>query len=222
MQRTTLDFLRELKRNNHRDWFSEHRPQYEAALADFSEHVSALITGTRKLHPDLGPLTPGDTIFRIFRDVRFAKDRTPYKPHFGAFIARGGRKGNRAGYYVHVEPGGDSMIAGGIYMPPPAELKRLRETLARDAKALRKILAGKKFTQTFGGFTGEQLKTVPRGFAKDHPDADLLKYKSFIVWRKLPDAAVLAKDNIKNTLSDFKLLQPLVDYLNAALDVNAS
>ncbi|MCR9142836.1 MAG: DUF2461 domain-containing protein [bacterium] len=218
MERATLDFFKQLKRNNHKEWFHEHRPQYEAALADFTNHVSTLIQGARKIEPDLGPLPPKDAIFRIFRDVRFAKDKTPYKSHFGAFIAPGGRKGNRAGYYVHIEPGGESMIAGGVYMPPGPQLLKIRTAIAADSAPLRKILKSAKFKRSFGEFTGERLKTIPRGFAKDHPDQDLLKLKSFIVWRKLPDAAVLQADLAKVTLADFKILKPLTAYLNSALN----
>ena len=218
MDRATLDFFKQLKRNNNKEWFHAHRPQYEAALADFTAHVSTLIQGTRKIAPDLGPLNPKDAIFRIFRDVRFAKDKTPYKPHFGAFIAPGGRKGNRAGYYVHIEPGGESMIAGGIYMPPGPQLLKIRTAIAEDSAPLRKILKGAKIKKSFGDFTGDRLKTIPRGFAKDHPDQDLLKLKSFIVWRKLPDADVLKAELTKITLADFKSLAPLNAYLNAALE----
>lgn len=217
MDRATLDFFKQLKRNNNKEWFHGHRPEYEAALAGFTSHVTKLIPGARKLIPDLGPLNPKDAIFRIFRDVRFAKDKTPYKAHFGAFIAQGGRKGNRAGYYVHIEPGGESMVAGGIYMPPGPELLKIRTAIAGNAAPLRKILKSAKFQKTFGTFTGEQLKTIPRGFPKDHPEQDLLKLKGFIVWRKLTDAQVLKNDLIKSTLADFKLLAPLNEYLNQAL-----
>ncbi|MEQ9366032.1 MAG: DUF2461 domain-containing protein [Leptospirales bacterium] len=217
MNRAALEFFKQLKSNNTREWFHAHRPEYEAALADFTGHVATLIQGARKISSELGPLTPKDAIFRIYRDVRFAKDKTPYKPHFGAFIAPGGRKGNRAGYYVHVEPGGESMIAGGIYMPPGPELLKIRTAIAANSAPLRKILKAAKFKRSFGDFAGERLKTIPRGFSKDHPDQDLLKLKSFIVSRKLTDAQMLKNDLAKTTLADFKLLAPLNAYLNEAL-----
>ncbi len=217
MERATLQFLKDLKANNNREWFAENRDRYQAAVADFHDFTAGLIQATRKIDPAIGFVTPKETIFRIFRDVRFGKDKSPYKPNFGAFIARGGRKGNRAGYYVHIESGGASMIAGGIYMPPSPVLKQLRDGIAEDAAPLRKLLKRAAFQRAFGTFHGEQLKTMPRGFAKDHPAGDLLRFKSYIVSHKLPDSAVLAKDFARKTLADFKLLLPLTQHLNSQL-----
>lgn len=217
MERATLQFLKDLKANNNREWFGDNRDRYQAAVADFQEHVAGLITATRKLDPAIGPVTPKEAIFRIFRDVRFGKDKSPYKPNFGAFIARGGRKGGRAGYYLHLEGGGNSMIAGGIYMPPTPVLTQLRQGIAADEQTLRKIIKRAAFQKAFGTFHGEQLKTMPRGFPKDHSAGDLLRFKSYIVSHKLSDSHVLAKDFIRKTLADFKLLLPLTEYLNAQL-----
>jgi len=216
--RATLKFLADLKRNNRRDWFEANRPRYKAAREEFIALVDAIIAGIAHFEPHVLELEPEDCIFRINRDTRFSKDKTPYKPNLGAFITDRGRKVSRAGYYVHLEAGG-CMTAGGLYMPPGPELKAVRRALLDDAKPLRKILSAKKFAAAFGSeLPGIRVKTAPRDVPKDHPDLDLLRYQSFEVYRPYPDAAALKPDFVKSCCEDFKTMSGFVKWLNTALD----
>lgn len=216
MMTATLDFLKKLRKNNRREWFAEHRAEYDAALADFTQTCERLLGVLVKIDPRLKGTPVRDCLFRIYRDTRFASEKSPYKTNFGAYFVPGGRKVARAGYYLHLEPGGQSMIAGGIYMPPGDVLQTLRAAIATEPGSLRKAL--QPLGERFGGLMGEQLKTAPRGFAKDHPAVDLLRFKSLITWRNLTDEEVLAADLPQRLLVDCRMLKPLCDYVNNTLD----
>ncbi|HEX7555351.1 MAG TPA: DUF2461 domain-containing protein, partial [Leptolinea sp.] len=155
---------------------------------------------------------PKDCIFRLNRDLRFTKDKTPYKPYMSAYIAPGGKKSRRLGYYVHLEPG-NSMLAGGLYDPDPQQLNAWRESVDHDPSLIRKIIAGDQFIQYFGQISGDRLKTIPRGYSKDHPDADLLQLKSITVVRKITDAQVTTKNFFEDSLDTFKAMKPFLEYL---------
>ena len=214
----TCRFLAELKRNNNRAWFDAHRARYAAARAEFIQLVDALLAGLAHLEPRLLELDPADCVFRINRDTRFARHPEPYKTHFGAFITDRGRKVDRAGYYFHLEPGA-CLIAGGLYQPPAPELRAVRQGLLADAGALRKIIRRPAFVKTFGRtLPGARLKTAPRDVPKEHPDLDLLRLKSFEVYRDLSDRAVLAPGLAAEVLRCFVNLHPYVAWLNQALD----
>ena len=214
----TLAFLTDLKKHNARAWFAANRKRYEAARADFIQLVDALIAGIAHCDPRLLELDPADCIFRINHDTRFSHHKEPYKVHFGAFITDRGRKVDRAGYYFHLEPGG-CMVAGGLYMPPAAELNAIRRAILADAPALRQLIGQKKFVAAFGKeLPGAKLKTAPRDVAKDHPDVDLLRLKSFEVACALPDRRVLAANFVKTATDYFVTMHPYVAWLNRALD----
>lgn len=216
--RATLKFLADLKRNNRRDWFDANRPRYQAARGEFIALVDALIAGIAHFEPHALELEPEDCIFRINRDTRFAKDKTPYKPNLGAFITDRGRKVARAGYYIHLEAG-NCMTAGGLYLPPAPELKAVRRALLEDAAPLRKILAARGFVAAFGReLPGIRVKTAPRDVPKDHPDLDLLRYQSFEVYRAYADRAVLEPGFVKACVRDFAVMSGFVRWLNGALD----
>lgn len=217
LEKGTLEFLKKLKRNNNKEWFHAHRTEYEAALANFTELVGDLIGGITRFDSGLRNLKPKDTLFRIFRDVRFARDKSPYKHNLGANMAPGGRKSKLAGYYIHVEPGGKSMIAGGMYMPATPELTAVRQKIAARPEEFRKIISAAGFKKRFGELQGETLKTVPRGFDRDHPDGDLLRYKGYVVWHQISDTEILAKDLVKKALDSYRALYPLNVYLNRAI-----
>jgi uncharacterized protein (TIGR02453 family) len=213
-----LKFLRDLRKNNNREWFQDNRQRYEAAQGEFVDFVALLIQEIGKFDASVTRVRPKDAVFRIFKDVRFSKDKSPYKTNFGASICEGGRKARRAVYYLHVEPGDHSMTAGGLYHPPNDWLGRVRERIAADPSAFEKLLKAASFKKLYPALWDEdRLKTVPRGYAKDHPAAELLKYKSFIVSSPLSDAELLAGDLLKTLRARFKVLQPLNDYLNQAL-----
>ncbi len=210
----TLDFLAKLRDNNNKPWFQAHHAEYEAARLAFEGFVDDFIQEFRA-HEDFENLKAKDCVFRIYRDVRFSKDKSPYKPNMGASIALGGKHSVRAPYYIHVEPAGHSFLAGGAYMPTPDQLAAIRRAIDRDPAKLKAVLTGKPFKKYFGALDGEQLKTPPRGYAADHPDIELLKYKQFITLHHLTDKEVLSPQLMKHTVDVFAALKPLLDWLNA-------
>lgn len=218
MARYTIDFLSALKKNNTKEWFQNHREEFDDAHANFTEvmhniakEVAGFDSRIKKALLDKKTVK----IFRIYRDVRFSKNKTPYKINFGGIISPGGMESGNSGYYVHVEPG-NSFLAGGLHMPNPKVLAKIREAIGRDDRELRKVLAIPVFKKTFGELDPYNvLKTVPQGYAKDHKAADLLKFKSYLVLKKLSDKEILAKEFEKKAVQAFKILKPLNDYLTA-------
>ena len=216
--RATFAFLRDLKKNNQRTWFQANRPRYEAARAEMVALVDACMAEVAHFEPDILEQEAGDCIFRINRDARFSKDKSPYKTHFGAFITDRGRKVDRAGYYIHVEPG-ECLLACGIYMPPAPELKAIRRAIMGDSAPLRRILRRPSFVKLYGKeLPCDRLKTAPRDVPRDHPDLDLLRYTSFCVWRNYPDGGVASKTFVKEASGAFRAASDFVHWLNAALD----
>jgi uncharacterized protein (TIGR02453 family) len=209
--RPVLKFVTALKRNNNREWFQAHRADFEVARAHFEDYVAALIAELSRTEP-LAGLSPKDCIFRLNRDLRFTKDKTPYKPYMSAYIAPGGRKSRRMGYYVHLEPG-NAMLAGGLHEPEPQQLAAWRATIARDPRPFRKIAGSEVFRKTFGEVRGERLKTVPRGYPRDHPEAELLRLKSVTVVHEVSEAQVLSPGFLRETLATFKAMKPFLRYL---------
>lgn len=217
INKSTLGFLVDLKKHNTREWFNSNRARYEVAKAEVVHLVDALIAKLAHVEPHFLEIDPASCLFRINRDTRFSKDKTPYKAHFGALITDRGRKVSRAGYYVHIEPGG-SLVAGGLYLPPAPELKALRRALLEDAAPFRAIIGRPAFRKTFGKeLPGVKLKTVPRDVPRDHPHADLLRYTSFEVVRMVPDREVLSADFVQNAARDFLLMRDFIHWQNDAL-----
>jgi uncharacterized protein (TIGR02453 family) len=216
INQSTLDFLSDLKRHNEREWFLKSRKRYDDAKADFESFVQALINGIAEFDPIFKGLEVKSCTYRINRDIRFSNDKSIYKTHLGAFIVRGGKKnGDRySGYYMHVEPGGNSMIAGGAYMPPMPWLSAIREKIDEHGEKLVKIIDNKEFKKYFGSLEGEKLKSSPKGYPRDHPHIELLKLKSFLVTRMISDRDVLSRGCFDLVLSASKAMKPLNDYLN--------
>ena len=211
-------FLKQLKADNSRRWFGLHRAEYEAARARVLETVDHLIAGIARFDPPIIEQAPEDCLFRIHRDVRFARDKSPYKTHFGAFITDRGRKVDRAGYYLHIEPG-ECLLAGGLYMPPPPQLKAVRQAILRDSRGLRRIISRPKFVKLFGkSLPGRRLKTAPRDIRGDHPDIDLLRLTSFEIVAALKDAQLQKKDFPEYAAGVFEAMRDFVAWLNRALD----
>lgn len=213
-----LQFVSQLKPNNNREWLEANRAAYESAKAAFTTLVDTLIKELSQIEPGLSMLEPRDCIFRIHRDIRFSKDKTPYKTHFGAYFAEGGKKSAKAGYYLHIEPGGKSMLAGGVYMPPPEDLKKIRQEIDYNGEKLRNILSNQAFKKYYGTISGEKLKTTPKGYSPEHPDIELLKQKDFIASHYVEDKIVEQSDYVEYCLKVWKALKPLNDYMNTALD----
>ncbi len=218
IQPKTFAFLKALKKNNNRDWFNEHKSEYENAKDNVLGFIQELVVAFSTFDSSLRGLEAKDCLFRIYRDTRFSKDKTPYKTNLGASINAGGKKSMGPGYYVHLEPGG-SFIAGGIWMPPADEVKKIRQEIDYNGKDLKKILTKPSFKKAFGGLSREHaLKTAPKGYPKDHPDIELLKLNSFIVWKNVSDKDILGPKSIKTLTTLGKEMKPLMDFLKTALD----
>ena len=219
LQAATLTFLEKLSKNNNKPWFDKHRDEYMAAKEDFEVYVGKVLEGLSVKEPLFKEQKAKDCIFRIFRDVRFGKDKTPYKSHFGAFFSRGGRKFPGAGYYVHIDPaGGKSFAGGGLWVPEPPLLKAVRQEIDYNFKEFKKIIEDKKFKKLFNEINGEQLKKLPQGYAEDNPAIDYLKMKSFTVSNSITNADITGKGFVKKTLDAFDTMRPFADFLNRSLD----
>ena len=166
---------------------------------------------------EMAGLEPKDVMFRINRDIRFSKNKNPYKENMGAFMAPGGRKAEFGGYYVHVQPHDESFVAGGVYMPSPENLKKIRQEIDYNPQELKQLMEAPAFAGLWGGMMGEQLKTAPKGYPKDHPNIELLRHKSFVVMRKLTDAEMRSEGIVDTLLGYFDLLRPMNAYFNVAV-----
>jgi uncharacterized protein (TIGR02453 family) len=216
INKSTLEFLSDLKKHNDRDWFLQNRNRYLEAKQNYESFVQAVIIGISTFDPILKGLESTSCTYRINRDIRFSNDKTLYKTHLGAFIVKGGKQnGDRyAGYYVHVEPGNNSMIAGGAYMPPSPWLNLIREKIDEQGDKFLKIIENKDFVKTFGQLEGEKLKTAPKGFPKDHPNIELLKLKSYLVTRTISDKEIIGNDCFDLIIRASKAMKPLNDFMN--------
>lgn len=176
MDKQVLEFLSELKVNNNREWFSANKKKYEAARQQFKTFVDNLIPAFSEIDKRFSGLSADDTIFRIYRDVRFSKDKSPYKTNFGAYIAAGGRKAMNPGLYLQVEPE-NSFIAGGSYQPDADKLRKIRSEIYYHISEFKDIVDSKSFKMTFGDVTGDRLSRPPAGFPADFKEINLLKFK---------------------------------------------
>lgn len=212
-----FSFLKLLKSNNNKEWFDANKGKYLEAKQEFESLVDKLIAGIAKFDKKISPdLKAKDCTFRIYKDVRFSKDKTPYKINMGASINPGGKKSLEAGYYFHCEPGA-SFLAGGVYMPEPATLQAIRQEIDYNFEPLNKILKSTSFKKYFKGLDEEdKLKTAPKGFEKDHPQIELLKNKHFVVSYKLSDKNIFSKGSEKEIIAGFKAMHPFLEYLREA------
>jgi uncharacterized protein (TIGR02453 family) len=210
-------FLKDLKKNNNREWFTANKASYLNARKSFEDFVLQLIGIVKSVDPEVGSPDPKDCIFRIYRDVRFSTDKSPYKTNFGAFISKGGKKLSYAGYYFHIEPG-EIFISGGVYMPPNNILKAIREAIFDEPELFRKIIGNPGFKKYFPELGGEKLKSSPQGYPKDHPDIDLLRYKNYYVWWEMDEKFLNSpqfEDELRKSVIQLKKLN---DFLNKAID----
>ncbi len=212
-----LDFLKELAANNNREWFAEHKPRYTAAAEALAEVVDRLIAGLGAFDDDVKYLHAKDCTYRIYRDIRFSPDKSPYKRHMAAYMARGGRKSIRPGYYIHLQPGGESLLAGGLYCMDSKMVKAARRAISDNAEEFLEIVGESSFKDTFV-FAGDRLKRMPLGFDQGSPVAEYLKYKDFTVIRKLPDS-FFGNDGWESQVVEWcEVLKPLNDFMGSALD----
>lgn len=209
-----FEFLEKLTQNNNREWFTENKKLYTEAQENIILFLEDLIKEMSEFDSDLGKIDAKKSLFRIYRDTRFSKDKTPYKTNFGASLGMG-KGSQKGGYYLHLEPG-KSFIAGGIYMPESSVLKTLRKEISLYGQEFMKIINNKDFKKYFSELDqDDKLKKVPQGFEKEDPMAEYLKLKSFIVVYNLTDKEILDKNAYKNLAKIFKIMKPLNDFLNA-------
>ncbi len=217
IQPSTLSFLRDIKKNNNKEWFDKNKERYLVAKDNVAATVDELLLEITSFDKRFAGLSSKDCLFRIYRDVRFSKDKRPYKNNLGASINIGGKKAINAGYYLHIEPG-RAFLAGGIWMPPGDLIKKIRQEIDYNSKQINKILSQKDFKKYFGKLDEEyKLKTTPKGYDKDHPDIDILRLTSFIVWHKFTDKEVTSKGFVKQLAKGSKLMKPFLDFLNTAI-----
>ena len=219
LESSTLKFLKDLKKNNNKPWFDAHRKQYETARNDFENFIQSVLDKQGKNDPDLKGLAAKKCLFRINRDIRFSKDKSPYKTNFGASMDKGGKKSGFAGYYFHLEPG-KSFLGGGLWMPSADALKKVRQEIDYCFDEFKKIVSSKKFKTIYGElYTGEGIKLskVPQGFEKNNPAAEYLKFKSWLVLTDISDSELTSKNLVPKTVDAFCLMQPLVKFLNRPL-----
>jgi uncharacterized protein (TIGR02453 family) len=214
---TVLEFLKTLAANNNREWFQQNKQWYNESKEKVQFLTDVLISEIGKFDSEIRGLRPQDCMFRIFRDVRFSKDKRPYKTNFGSFICKGGRKSMNPGYYFHLEPEG-CFLAGGIYMPPSDTLRTIRLYIADHAGEFLEITEDPDFKKEFPEMYDDQLKTAPKGFPKDHEFIELLRYKSFIFSKSLGDKIVNSDAYVETMVEAFRSLYPVNAYLYRALE----
>ncbi len=215
----TLQFLKDLAKNNNKTWFDTNRSKYELAKEDIKAMVSELISSISAFDPPIGNLAVKECTFRINRDVRFSKNKSPYKTNMSAYFSKGGKKASVAGYYFHFEPG-KSYAAGGFYSPQPEELSKIRQEIDYSFDEWKKILSQKKFKKFFpDGVDGiESLVRPPKGYDENNPAIHYLKMKHFIVSRPFTDEEVQSKTLVKEIAATFSIMKTMIDFLNLAVE----
>lgn len=219
LSKNSLQFLDDLKANNNRDWFLDNKKRYEVFKKDYLQLVADFLDAMKPLDPSLEMLEVKNCSFRINRDIRFSKDKSPYKDHVGIWISSGSKGMNRSGYYVHIARSG-SFIAGGFYCPEADDLKKVRKEIAYFHEDLEEIMNNKSFQKEFGDFDRNEknlLKNPPRGYEKDHPAIEFLKLKSFETSQKFDVEEVLKEDFVSKMTQKLIVLKPLNDFINRAL-----
>ena len=212
-----LNFLSQLKENNNKEWFDQNREWYQACRNKVAFLTELILHEISKFDDEIGAQDPKDCIFRIYRDVRFSNDKTPYKTHFGVYIVKGGRKSVNAGYYLHIEPGG-SFVGGGIWSPPADALKAIRTEIFDHPEEFKSLIQSNHFREMFTGMYDDKLKTAPKGFPKDYADMELLKYKSYAFDAPVSDSVVLSELFVEKIIAFMSQLYPVNRFLNGALE----
>jgi len=212
--REVFDFFKRLDKNNNRDWFNENKPEFKELEKEVKQFYNQLFERLNA-HDEVDKLK----IFRIYRDVRFSKDKTPYKTHFGGSVHRK-KPELRGGYYLHIQPNNESFIATGFWEPHKDDLFRIRKEFEMDASEMRKIMNNKKFKSAWGDLVGDELKTAPKGFDKEHENIDLIRKKMYIFTRKFTDKEVTSQNFLETIDESFKAIRPFFDYMSDVLTTN--
>ena len=218
---STVYFLKSLKKNNNKAWFDQNREKYIAAKNDFEELVATLLQKMVLFDEDVKELAAKNCTFRINRDIRFSKNKTPYKIGLVASFNSGGKKSIYGGYYFHLQPGDNSFAGGGLWMPESVELKKLRQEIDYCFPEFKKIIAAPAFKKHYGGLEKDEkqmLVNVPKGYDKENPAADFLRRKSFVATKNINDSEILSSGLTNNVIQSFKALMPLVKFINRAFE----
>ena len=211
-----ISFLKDLSNNNNKEWFHENKHRYDEARKEFEAFINSIIPEVSKFEKDIKDITAKDCMFRIYNDIRFAKNKPLYKTNFGGFIAKGGKNGGYAGYYFHIEPG-NCFLAGGIYMPQSDRLKSIKKEIYYNYKEFSDILSDKTFRKYFNELDENKTIRVPNDFPKDFEGAELLKYKSYSIIHPLTNKQVLSGKLNSHIIAVFNAMMPLNKFINRAL-----
>lgn len=210
----TLQFLKNLEENNNREWFQGHRQDYETAKASFEKLCQEILSGLAEVQDDLVNTKVKDCIFRINRDIRFSKDKSPYKKFFSAAFGPGGRHSGKIDFFLQIQPDNQSILGGGMWEPSSTHLASFRQEIDYNPQHLKGIIEDEKFKNYYPGIWGEKVKLMPKGYSADHPDIELLKYKQLFFYHKFTDKEVIAKDFAQQVIEGCVILKPYLDYLN--------
>lgn len=217
---STIKFLQQLGKNNNKEWFDIHRSEYENARGEFLRFIGTIIKQHGLSDPDISMLEPKSCVFRINRDVRFSKNKAPYKTNMGASMVRGGKKSIYAGYYFHMEPGA-SFVGGGLWMPEPNNLRKVRQEIEYSFDEFKGLVNDKSFKSVFGKLDDDKefkLVRAPKGYEEDSPAIEYLKLKSLVAMAPIADDMLTSKALTKTVLNAFKTIQPLLNFINRGLD----
>lgn len=212
-----LKFLTDLKKNNNKDWFDKNKKEYDKIRKEVIEFVTGMIKRIQSFDPTLAGLEAKQCMFRINRDVRFSKDKSPYKSNFGLSFNRNGKSSAFAGYYLHIQPG-ECFIAGGSYAPMPEHLAAIRQEIDYNFDEFKKIISNKEFKKYFGVLRGEKLSRPPKGYEADNPAIEFLKHKAFLMWHEFDQKKLSEKDFEKYCATVFKAMKPMLDFINRAIE----
>lgn len=218
---STISFLKALKKNNNKPWFDTNREKYLDAKNNFGEFVGSLLSKMVSVDDDLKDLLPKDCTFRINRDIRFSKNKTPYKINLSASFNKGGKKSINAGYYFHLQPGGNSFVGGGLWRPEPVELKKLRQEIDYCFPEFKKIINAAAFKKNYGELERDEnqmLVNVPKGYEKENPAADFLRMKSFVATKNIADIDLTNPKLANEVIQSFKALMPLIKFINRSFE----
>lgn len=214
----TLKFLKELSKNNNKEWFEKNRKRYENAQSEIKNFISEWIKSYGKKDDSIAYLDPKKCIFRINRDVRFSANKNPYKNNLGAYLTKGGKNANLAGFYLHIEPG-NCFFGAGNYMPMPDQLAKIRQEIDYNFSDFKKIVSSKKFKENFGDVSVEnKLKRAPKGYEEDNEAIEYLKLKGFTVFKKFKDEEITSNDLVKTITELSIIVKPFIDFLNKSVE----
>jgi uncharacterized protein (TIGR02453 family) len=219
IKKESIDFLKTLSKNNNRDWFNKHKEKYIEANNNIIAFADALLL-EMNMHDKIETSSGKASLFRIYKDVRFSKDKTPYNTHWSGVFKRATEK-LRGGYYFNIKPG-SSILVGGFWGPEPQDMKRIRQDIELNYKDWEKLLAGKSIVKNFGKMTGEQIISAPRGYTKDHPAIDLLRYKQFLLKHEFTEKEVCSPDFLYKANDVFKKMRPFLNYMSEVLTTDAN